>query len=196
MAEQANQEKQENQKEQEEEQKSKEQENSVQEKPKKDSVIKIKESEHQKLLDEAAEFKDKYLRLYAEFDNARKRMQREKQDFIKYANESLLTDFLTILDSLELSVKAAREDHEDKEALLKGVELVLGQMFDLLKRNGVKPIEAQNTKFDPNRHEVLMQEESEDVEENTVLEEFQKGYSFHDAVIRTAKVKLAKSKEQ
>lgn len=145
--------------------------------------------------EELKEYKDKYIRLYAEFDNARKRMERERAEFIKYANEGLLTEFLTILDNLELSVNAARAKHEDYQAFLKGIEMVLAHTYDLLRKNGISAIEAKGKLFDPNAHEVLMQEESKE-KENTVLEEFQKGYRFHDKVIRTAKVKLAKQPAQ
>lgn len=158
----------------------------------------LKEQEYQKLLEEAAqgkEYKDKYIRLYAEFDNARKRMERERSEFIKYANEGLLADFLNILDDLERSVEAARAKHEDYEAFLKGIELVMAHVYDLLKRNGIKTMEARGKKFDPHCHEVLMQEESENHDDGEVLEEFQKGYFLEDKVLRTAKVKVAKKKQ-
>ena len=89
------------------------------EKPAKDKMIKIKESEHVKLIEEAAKYKDQYVRLYAEFDNARKRMDREKQEFIKFANEGLIMEFLGILDNLERSVEAAKAKHQDYTAFLK-----------------------------------------------------------------------------
>jgi len=153
---------------------------------------KEEKDELQTLKDELKEQKDKYLRLYAEFDNARKRNDREKAEFVKFANEGLLGDFLGIVDNLELSVQAAQQKHEDYEAFLKGVEMVMAQIRELLKKNDVKIIEAEGKKFDPNCHEVLMQEPKEDVDENTVLEVFQKGYKFGDRVLRTAKVKLSK----
>ena len=161
----------------------------------KDKVIKIKESEHQKLLDQLEEQKDKYLRLYAEFDNARKRMDREKQDFVKYANEGLIIEFLNILDDLERTVDAAKEKHADNDALRKGVEMVMNHVYELLKRHGVKPIEAKGKSFDPYCHEVLAQEENNEMKEETVLEEFQKGYYLGDRVIRIAKIKIAKKGE-
>ena len=136
--------------------------------------------------------KDKYIRLYAEFENARKRMERDRTEFIKFANERLLSDFLSVMDSLELSVKAAQAKHEDYEAFLKGVEMVMAQVHDLLKKNQVRPIDAAGKKFDPNCHEVLMQEDREDLDENTVTEVLQKGYTFDGRVLRTAKVKLSK----
>ena len=82
-------------------------------------AFKDKDAECQKLEEEAARYKDQYIRLYAEFENARKRMERERQEFIKYANEGLITEFLSILDNLERSVEAAQAKHEDYEAFLK-----------------------------------------------------------------------------
>lgn len=163
----------------------------------KEKTVQILELEYKKLLEEAAqgkEYKDKYIRLYAEFDNARKRMEREKSEFIKYANEGLLADFLNILDDLERSVEAARAKHEDYEAFLKGIELVMAHVYELLKKNGITTMEAKGKKFDPHCHEVLMQEESENHDNGEVLEEFQKGYFLEDKVLRTAKVKVARSK--
>jgi len=161
-----------------------------------EKMISLKESEYQKFLAEVAEWKDKYVRLYAEFDNARKRMEREKGEFVKYANQELLADFLDILDDLERSIEAARASHEDYAAFLKGIEMVMAHVYDLLKKNDVKPIESKGKMFDPHCHEALMQEERDDLEEGTVVEEFQKGYMLGNRVIRTNKVKVAKKKEQ
>ena len=160
-----------------------------------DKVVEIKESEYKKFQDELAQNKDKYVRLYAEFDNARKRMERERQEFIKYANEELIVECLNILDELERSVQAAQTKHEDYAAFLKGIELVMAHVYDLLKKNGVKSIEAKGKKFDPHCHEVLLQEETDEVEDGVVTDEFQKGYFLGDRVVRTAKVKVAKKKE-
>ena len=165
-------------------------ENSLQD----EKSVTLKESEHKKLLDELAGYKDKYVRLYAEFDNARKRMEREKQEFVKYANEELIVEFLAVLDDLERSVEAAKAKHEDYTAFLKGIEMVMAHVYELLKRHGVKPIVAKGKKFDPHSQEVLLQEDNEEVEEGTVLEELQKGYYLGERVVRTAKVKLAKKK--
>ena len=159
-----------------------------------DEMVFIKEAEYQKLVSEAAEYKDKYLRLFAEFDNARKRMEREKMDFVKYANEGLLSEFLNILDDLERSVEAAKVKHEDYTAFLKGIEMVMAHVYEMLKKNNVKPIESLGKKFDPHCHEALMQEETDQAEDEVILEEFQKGYFLGDRVIRSAKVKVAKKK--
>ncbi len=159
-----------------------------------EEIVSLKESEYKKLVDEIAQQKDKYVRLYAEFDNARKRMEREKQEFVKYANEELVVEFLDVLDDLERSVEAAKAKHEDYTAFLKGIEMVMAHVYELLKRHGVKPMTAKGGKFDPHSHEVLMQEENENVADETVVEEFQKGYYLGDRVVRTAKVKVSKKK--
>jgi molecular chaperone GrpE len=160
-----------------------------------ENTVVIKEVELKKLQDELAQYKDKYIRLYAEFDNARKRMEREKQEFVKYANEELIVSFLNILDDLERTIEAAKSKHQDYDAFLKGTEMVMAHVYDLLKKNNVKPVKTLGLKFDPNCHEVLMQEETNNFEDGIVMEEFQKGYCLGDKIVRTAKVKLAKKKE-
>lgn len=165
-------------------------------KPVKEKMIKIKESEHVQLIEEAAKYKEQYIRLYAEFENARKRMDREKQEFIRYANEGLIVEFLGILDNLERSVESAKTKHEDYKAFVKGIEMVMTHIHDTLKKNNVKPIEVKGKMFDPHSHEVLMQEEREDLEDGTVIEEFQKGYYLGGKVVRTAKVKVSKKKSE
>lgn len=159
-----------------------------------DLDISMKESEYNRLIKDAAEYKDKYLRLFAEFDNARKRMDREKMEFVKYANEGLLAEFLNILDDLERSMEAAKQKHEDYEAFLQGIEMVMAHIYEMLKKNNVKPIDVKGKKFDPHFHEPLMQEETESADEGTILDVFQKGYVFGDRVLRTAKVKVASVK--
>lgn len=160
--------------------------------PPEEKTVEVKESEHARLIEEAAKYKEQYIRLYAEFENARKRMERERQEFIKFANEGLIAEFLDILDNLERSVEAAKAKHQDYTAFLKGIELVMAHVHEMLKRNGVTPIDTRGKSFDPHVHEALMQEESIDLEDGTVMEEFQKGYRLGDKVIRTAKVKVAK----
>lgn len=159
--------------------------------PDKGKVIKIKEIEYQALVKEVVDYKDKWVRLYAEFENVRKRLEREKSEFIKYANEGLLSEFLNILDDLERTVHAANSKHQDYEGFLKGVEMVMAHVYDLLKKNSVKPMETVGKKFDPHCHEALMQQETTEKEEGIILEEFQKGYYLGDRVVRTAKVKVA-----
>lgn len=140
---------------------------------------------------QVADYKEKYLRILAEFENARKRQERERVEFIKYANEGLLIDFLNIVDDLDRAVIAAKEKHQDYDAFLKGVEMVMRRVSELLKKHGVEAVEPMGKPFDPYAHEILMQEPSADHENGTVIESFQKGYKIGDKVIRTAKVKVA-----
>ena len=156
----------------------------------------VVESDYQKIVEEAASYKDKYVRLYAEFENARKRMDRDRQEFIRYAHEGIIAEFLGILDNLERCVEAAQAKHEDYTAFLKGIEMVMAQTHEMLKRHGVRPIEARGKMFDPHVHEILMQEDAEGVEEGVILEEFQKGYMIAERVVRTSKVKVAKQKHK
>ena len=107
----------------------------------------------EKVIEVNVDYKDQYLRLVAEFDNARKRMDREKQDFVKFANEGIITELLNVVDHLDLSVQAAKTNPENTDNLIKGIEMVLANAKELLKRNGVEPIPAEG-KFDPNFHEV------------------------------------------
>lgn len=158
------------------------------------STVTLNAVEHEKLMKELSESKEKYLRLVAEFDNARKRSDRERSEFVKYANEGLIADFLTIMDDLDRVVIAANANHQDYQAFLKGVEMVMARIHELLRKNNVKPVEALGKPFDPHSHEILMQEPS-DKEEGTVIEELQKGYVLGDRIIRTSKVKVAVKKE-
>src|SRR3989338_3458848 len=162
---------------------------------KEEKAISLKESEYLKLKDEAgkaAEYWDRLLRLQADSDNTRKRLEREKQDFVKFANEGIILELLNILDDLERTVELAESKHQDLSSFLKGVEMILAHLYEMLKEYGVKPIEAEGKLFDPNFHEALMQEENKDLQEHTIVEELQKGYLLNDRVIRTSKVKVSK----
>ena len=157
--------------------------------------VTLKESEYRKLKEEADSAKehwDKILRLQADFENTRKRIEREKQDFLKFANESIIVELLNVLDDLERTVDLAPSQHQDLPAFLKGVEMILAHLYDMLKEYGVVPIETEGKIFDPHYHEALMQAENKDLPEHTIVEELQKGYLLNDKVIRTAKVKVSK----
>lgn len=161
---------------------------------KEEKLVTLKEAEYLKLKEEADKAKelwDKLLRLQADFDNTRKRLEREKQDFAKFANEGIILELLNVLDDLERAVNLAESKHEDLAAFLKGVEMILAHLYQMLKEYGVKPIEAEGKIFDPACHEALMQVDDKDKPEHTVVEELQKGYLLNDRVIRTAKVKVA-----
>ena len=145
-------------------------------------------------LEKAKEYWDRYLRLQADFENTRKRWERDKQDFIKFANEEIITSLLNIVDDLERSLHLA--NNKESDAFVKGIQMILTQMHDLLKKYGVIAIDARGKIFNPHFHEALMQEEIEDIPENTITEEFQKGYMIQNRVIRTAKVKVSKKKSE
>jgi len=162
-----------------------------------EKTVTIKESEYELLKADsrkAQENWDKLVRFQADFENARKRWDRDRSEFLRFANEDLLCDILTIVDELERSVELSQEKHEDHVAFLKGVAMILAHLHDLLKKNGVSCIASKGKCFDPNYHEALMQVENEELPEHTVVEEMQKGYILNDKVIRTAKVQVSKKK--
>ena len=146
--------------------------------------------------EKAKEYWDRILRQQADFDNMRKRLDRERLEFQKFAHEDIIVDLLGILDDLERSVEAAEKKQENSEAFLKGIEMILAHLYELLKKKGVTAIDAKGKKFNPHEHEALLQTPSENEDDGVVLEELQKGYKFQDRVIRTSKVRVAKKVEK
>lgn len=160
------------------------------------STVVLSRQEFEKLTNDAAKAQenwDKLLRQQADFDNIRKRMERERLEFQKFACEDVIVDLLGILDDLERSIDAAEKKQENFDAFLKGIEMILAHLYDLLKSHGVKPIEAKGGKFDPHIHEALMQTQTHEHKDGEVLEELQKGYRLNDRVVRTSKVRVAKN---
>lgn len=140
--------------------------------------------------EEAKAFQDKYLRLAAEFDNFKKLAQKQKQEYLQFANESLLKELLPIVDNLERAVKCVQEGRTT-DGLVQGVELTLKQFTETLTRFGVKPIASLGVAFDPACHQAVARQESMTAAENTVIEEYQKGYWLHDRILRPAMVVVA-----
>ncbi len=126
-------------------------------------------------------------RLQAEFENYRKRTEKEKCEFVKCSNAQLIEKLLPVLDSFELAIK----NHTDHEKFVKGVEMIYAQLFSALESEGLKPVECLGKKFDPYLHEALMHGSSEK-EEGTITEEFQKGYMLNGNILRHSKVKICK----
>ncbi len=160
-----------------------------------ETSVNVPRAEYERLKEAAgksAEYWDRLLRLQADFDNARKRQEKERQEFGRYANEGLIQELLTVLDDLERAINLTEAHHQDPAAFMKGVEMVLAHLYEMLKRSGVRPIEAVGKAFDPHCQEVLMQVPDDAAPEHTVLEELQKGYYLYDRVLRTAKVKVSK----
>ena len=127
-------------------------------------------------------------RVQADFENYKKRVEREKQEMSKFSNSLLIKKLLPLLDNFEMGLKNTNQ-HEE---FLKGIELIFSQFTDVLKDEKVEKIKTVGEKFDPNLHQALMAEESEDNEPNTVIEEFQSGYMIGERILRAAKVKVSK----
>jgi len=134
---------------------------------------------------------DRYMRLAAEFDNYRKRTARQFEDMIKNSNEKLLLQVLELADNFERALEAA-SNSSDNESLKSGTELIYQHLSDILKKEGVEPIESIGQKFDPNLHEALMQVESDEYDEGIVTQEINRGYKLHGKVIRFARVAVSR----
>ena len=143
--------------------------------------------------DETLDYKDKYVRLLAEFDNMRKRHERERSDLIKYAHEEVIIECLKLYDDLERSLLAFKSKEGTDVNLVKGLEMVYNNMKELMGKYEVKPIESKGKPFDPNTQEALMQQETPEFPDGVVMEELEKGYTLGGKVVRTAKVKVAKN---
>ena len=142
--------------------------------------------------EEARTAHDRLLRVSAEFDNYKKRTRREIDDFRKYANEALIKELLGVVDNLERAVESSKEASEHNQ-LLEGVDLTLKEILKIFEKFNVKPIEALEKEFDPAVHQAVLQEASEHHAENTVIREFQKGYTIHDRLLRPAMVVVSKA---
>jgi molecular chaperone GrpE len=145
------------------------------------------QSEVAKLRDEIADLRDRSMRTLADFDNFRKRSERERQDLRKYALIEPIREFLTVMDNLDLALSAGGS----AEDLKRGVEMIHRQMQDLLRRFGVQEVKAEGEAFDPTLHEAVSREESPEVKAPTVATELRRGYTLHDRLLRPAMVKVA-----
>ena len=134
---------------------------------------------------------DRILYLQADFENFKKIKIKEKQETLKFGNENLIKQLLPVLDNLELAIQHS-EDTEDYKNIHDGVKLILNEFLKVLEKAGVKPVEAVGQKFDPNFHEAMFQEEHEDMEPDTVVSEFQRGYILNDRLIRPSRVGVSK----
>lgn len=164
-----------------------------------DAPSEDKENDLEKQLGEAeAEAKsahDRFLRISAEFENFKKRTRREVDDFRKYANEALIKELVGVVDNLERAVESST-DACDSNQLLEGVDLTLKEILKIFEKFNVKPIEALEKEFDPAVHQAVLQEPSEDHAENTVIREFQRGYTIHDRLLRPSMVVVSKAAER
>ncbi len=131
--------------------------------------------------------KDKYIRLYAEYENYRKRSQKEREGLYDVVKSDTVTKFLPVYDNLERALKLTCQD----EAFYKGIQMTMNQLTGVFESLGVKPIEAVGQKFDAKRHNAVMHIEDEAAGESEIVEEFQKGFTLGDKVIRFSMVKVA-----
>jgi molecular chaperone GrpE len=143
------------------------------------------------------EVKEKLVWMAADFDNYKKRALKEKDEFLKFSQASVLKEFLVVVDNLERAASSIPADDQDKGllSLKQGVELTLKQFHSVLEKHGVSKVKTVGEKFDPRLHEVMFQEETDKFPDDTVMEELQSGYQLHERVLRPALVKVAKGKK-
>lgn len=138
------------------------------------------------------DFKAKYYYLAAEFDNAKKRFEREKENLIKYGNEKLLSSLVGVVDNFDLTVNALQSDNDDKvQNIVKGINMIRNQFGEVLKQNGLTPVESLGKIFDPNFHEAVAQAPAPGKEDQEVITEYQRGYTLNGRLLRASKVVVA-----
>jgi molecular chaperone GrpE len=160
-----------------------------------DDPMKDLESQLETKEQQAKENYDRLLRVSAEFENYKKRTSRELEEFRKFANQSLIKEMLSVVDNLELAMNSTNGHKSIDQGLLQGLDMTHKEILKVFEKFNVKPIEAKGQIFDPTYHEAVMQEETDEAGENTVINELQKGYLIHDRLLRPAMVVVARSKE-
>ena len=151
------------------------------------------ENELDLLQKELAELKDKYARVHADFDNIKKRLEREKYTAVEYANEKFAKDMIPVIDSLEMALKSADADAEPQELIEKlkeGIELTLKQFTTALEKHGVTMVSHEEP-FDPNIHNAVQSVDSDEVESGQIVQTFQRGYKYKERPLREAMVVVA-----
>lgn len=146
----------------------------------------------EKVREEAKEAQDKLLRLAADFENQKKRLQREKEMSLKYAEENIIKEILPCIDNLERAVNQDQDSEDFGKQLLEGVQLTIKGLMSSLEKVGLKPLISVGEPFDPKFHEALVMEASKDVPEQRIIQEFEKGYMLKDRLLRAAKVVVSK----
>ena len=158
--------------------------------------VTISEEEYQSLIGKAKELeelRDKMLRTVADYENAKKRAAREKEEFLKFANERLIREFLPVLDNLERAIIHAKTHKDSKESVLQGIEIIEKHLVELLKSHGLERQDVMGKVFDPHQHEALGAIDHHEAPEDTILEELEKGYTYQGKLLRPAKVRIAKN---
>jgi molecular chaperone GrpE len=145
---------------------------------------------------EEVDYKSKYFYVAAEMDNYRKRVEREKENLIKFGNERVMSDLLDVADNFDRTIGMLKGDEDQKiKNLVIGLDMVQKQFLDTMGKHGLSQIESLGNEFDPNFHEAVAQEYAEGTKPNEVIKEFQKGYSLNGRVIRASKVVVSSDKQ-
>jgi molecular chaperone GrpE len=146
-------------------------------------------AERDQLAKERADLYDQLLRRTAEFDNFRRRSQRERSEFIEFAGMETVRELLPVLDDFERALKTETAD----QAYAEGMQLIFNRMQDTLKRHGLEPMQVEGQRFDPHIHHAVEMVSTSEVEDHTILQEFRRGYNFKGRLLRPAMVKVAVS---
>ncbi len=169
----------------------KSQESQKDESRKEDSKKEEAENSLEKLQNENETLKDNVLRVQAEFQNYKRRTEKEKTDIYKFANERIILELLGLMDNFDRAIESMANEEQSQKSVLEGVGMMRKSLYELLQREGVQKIEALGEEFDPNLHHAVMTEQKDGCDSDIVIEEFQVGYKLGDKVIRPSMVKVS-----
>ena len=162
--------------------------------PAKTPSTKKHDEDIKKMKAEIQELKQEYLRQMADKENLRKRLEREKSEYYQYALSEFFGELLVVLDNFERSLES--DDQKNLDSFQEGVEMIYKQLLDLLNKYGVKPIDIRDKKFNPHLHQAFITEESENIEDPQIGEEFQRGYTINERLLRPSLVKVILPKKE
>jgi molecular chaperone GrpE len=137
------------------------------------------------------EYKEKYLRLLADMDNTRKRMQKERQEMTRFAVENVISEMLGPIDNLETALQFTQHMSEETRNWAQGFQMILSQFKEVLSNHGITPFHSEGQKFDPHMHHAIETEETQEIPEGTIIKEYVKGYRSGERTVRPARVKVA-----
>jgi len=164
---------------------------------KKKVIVKISSEELEELKKKASErdeYHGKWLNVHAEYENTRRRMEKEKDEHRKFANEGMIAQLFPIVDNFDMAL-LAMEKAKDKAAVMDGIKLVQKEFHKVLEERGVEKIETEGKEFDPHFHEAVLAVETQDQPDGMIIEEIRAGYVLNDRLLRAAQVKVAKNIE-
>jgi molecular chaperone GrpE len=159
-------------------------------------TVKAEQVEQEAAKKDEVDYKAKYFYIAAEMDNYRKRMEREKENLLKFGNERVLSDLLEVVDNFERTIDMLKGDQDTKiKNIVVGLDMVKKQFLDTVSKHGLTPVESVGKTFDPNFHEAMAQEYVEGKKPNEVVREFQRGYCLNGRLVRPAKVVVSSDKQ-